>query len=332
MKKFVYVFLSVMMFYVIGSAEANPFDDTSISVTAAKSDVEETAVVATTESKTEKETNKEETQKEDKKEDKKTVEYTVQTGDYLYSIAKKYYGNGNMYPLIVEANKDKYPSLLTNPALIYTGWNLTLPDVTKEIPSTPSTVIANNTPSSSTPSTPSTTVTPANPAPATPSTPGSVTISADKVDMNVPKQCQFKSNVPGPGSACGPTSLSMILSYYGKGNTETLVTDLYNICGTKSPGGTDHEGLLRGAKQYGFANTYWKWGCTQAWCREQLTAGKPLLCHVRHHYVCLRGMDVNGNVIVNDPAREEVTRTMSWSEFVAWWQESGLGCSAMVVQ
>ena len=328
MKKFTGVLFCMMIVSMVCFAEANPFADTTISVSSSKSDVKSDA------------TPSKETKSENNEEAKvsKSLEYTVQTGDYLYSIAKKYYGDGSRYNEIIEANKDKYPSLLTNPALIYTGWTLTLPGISGN----PKTIVAtvakpsNSTTTVAKPATVTPKPTTAKPVTTTPvvqpSTPGSVTISANKIDMNVPKQCQFKSNVPGPGSACGPTSLSMILSYYGKGSTDTLVTNLYNICGTRSPGGTDHEGLLRGAKQYGFANTYWKWSCTQDWCRQQLAAGKPLLCHVKNHYVCLRGMDSNGNVIVNDPAREEVTRTMSWSEFVSWWQQSGLGCSAMVVQ
>lgn len=326
MNKISGVLFSMMLVTMVCSAEANPFADTTISVSKSKTEPASTKTAAV-ETKAKAETKAESTKA-------KSFEYTVQTGDYLYSIAKKFYGDGSRYNDIIEANKDKYPSLLTNPALIYTGWTLTIPNVSGNAATT---VAKTNTTSATTSkpaaaTKPTTNVTTTNSAPVSTSTPGSVTISANKIDMNVPKQCQFKSNVPGPGSACGPTSLSMILSYYGKGNTDTLVTNLYNICGTRSPGGTDHEGLLRGAKQYGFANTYWKWGCTQDWCRQQLAAGKPLLCHVKNHYVCLRGMDSNGNVIVNDPAREEVTRTMSWSEFVSWWQQSGLGCSAMVVQ
>ncbi len=57
----------------------------------------------------------------------KTVEYTVQPGDYLIAIASSQMGDGSRWQEIVELNKDKYPSLLTNPNLIYSGWVLTLP-------------------------------------------------------------------------------------------------------------------------------------------------------------------------------------------------------------
>ncbi|MBR4328355.1 MAG: peptidoglycan DD-metalloendopeptidase family protein [Candidatus Riflebacteria bacterium] len=57
----------------------------------------------------------------------KTVEYTVQPGDYLIKIASEQMGDGSRWQELVELNKDKYPSLLSNPNLIYAGWVLTLP-------------------------------------------------------------------------------------------------------------------------------------------------------------------------------------------------------------
>ena len=53
----------------------------------------------------------------------KTTSYTVQDGDSLWGIAKKYYGDGAQYDRIYEANKDK----IDNPNLIYTGQVLTIP-------------------------------------------------------------------------------------------------------------------------------------------------------------------------------------------------------------
>lgn len=49
--------------------------------------------------------------------------YTVVTGDCLWGIAKKFYGNGSKYTIIYDANKDK----ITNPNLIYPGQVLTIP-------------------------------------------------------------------------------------------------------------------------------------------------------------------------------------------------------------
>ena len=49
--------------------------------------------------------------------------HVVQPGDTLWAIAKKYYGDGNQYPKIYNANKDK----IKNPNLIYPGQKLVIP-------------------------------------------------------------------------------------------------------------------------------------------------------------------------------------------------------------
>lgn len=49
--------------------------------------------------------------------------YTIKSGDCLWNIAKRFYGNGAQYTKIYEANKDK----LKNPNLIYVGQVLTIP-------------------------------------------------------------------------------------------------------------------------------------------------------------------------------------------------------------
>lgn len=49
--------------------------------------------------------------------------YIVQSGDTLWGIAKKYYGNGAEYPKIYNANRDK----IKNPNLIYPGQKLVIP-------------------------------------------------------------------------------------------------------------------------------------------------------------------------------------------------------------
>lgn len=52
--------------------------------------------------------------------------HKVVKGDCLYDIAKKYYGNGNLYPKIKEANKSKYPSL-SKSNIIQINWELIIP-------------------------------------------------------------------------------------------------------------------------------------------------------------------------------------------------------------
>ena len=53
----------------------------------------------------------------------KTKSYTVQSGDCLWNIAKKYLGDGSRYTEIYEMNQDK----IINPNLIYPGQTLVLP-------------------------------------------------------------------------------------------------------------------------------------------------------------------------------------------------------------
>lgn len=54
---------------------------------------------------------------------KKTKTYTVKSGDCLWNIAKRFYGNGAQYTKIYNANKGK----IKNPNLIYPGQVLTIP-------------------------------------------------------------------------------------------------------------------------------------------------------------------------------------------------------------
>lgn len=54
---------------------------------------------------------------------KSTGFYIVKKGDTLWSIAKKYYGNGTKYTKIYEANKSK----IKNPSMIQPGQKLVIP-------------------------------------------------------------------------------------------------------------------------------------------------------------------------------------------------------------
>ena len=54
---------------------------------------------------------------------KKPKTYKVKSGDCLWNIAKKFYGNGALYTKIYNANKSK----IKNPNLIYPGQVLTIP-------------------------------------------------------------------------------------------------------------------------------------------------------------------------------------------------------------
>lgn len=49
--------------------------------------------------------------------------YTVKPGDSLSKIAKRKYGNANLWKALFEANKDR----IKNPDLIQVGWELKIP-------------------------------------------------------------------------------------------------------------------------------------------------------------------------------------------------------------
>lgn len=75
-----------------------------------------------------------ETKQEEKKEEAKITEnrdtstaqkpktHIVKRGDTLWGLAKRYYGNGSLYPKIVSAN-----AKIKNPNLIIDGWELVIP-------------------------------------------------------------------------------------------------------------------------------------------------------------------------------------------------------------
>lgn len=55
--------------------------------------------------------------------------HTVVAGDSLRAIAERYYGDASLYTVIVDANKERYPSLAQNAGLIDIGWELVIPSI-----------------------------------------------------------------------------------------------------------------------------------------------------------------------------------------------------------
>jgi spore germination protein YaaH len=49
--------------------------------------------------------------------------YTVKEGDHLAAIARN---NGTTVQALIDLNEDTYPSLATNPDVLYVGWVLKL--------------------------------------------------------------------------------------------------------------------------------------------------------------------------------------------------------------
>lgn len=103
--------------------DATKGPDMTVSVTLKQYIDYATKTVTVTKSATEsKPTVKQETKRETTS--KKTAKtYTVKSGDCLWNIAKKLYGDGAQYTKIYNANKDK----IKNPNLIYPGQVFTIP-------------------------------------------------------------------------------------------------------------------------------------------------------------------------------------------------------------
>lgn len=91
------------------------------------------------------------------------TEYTVKRGDTLQGIAQTQLGQWQRWRELVDLNKDKYPSLTTNPDFIAVDWKLKVP--TKAAAQTKPTTPAAK-PATPTPTKPATTNTPAANAPA----------------------------------------------------------------------------------------------------------------------------------------------------------------------
>ena len=83
----------------------------------------ETTSTQTEEKKSESETEKQTKTTETQASTKLPAKYTVQKGDYLSTISKKYYGDGNKWTLIANENK------LANPQVIHSGNVLKIPEV-----------------------------------------------------------------------------------------------------------------------------------------------------------------------------------------------------------
>jgi nucleoid-associated protein YgaU len=56
------------------------------------------------------------------------VVYTVKSGDTLWGLSEKFYGDGSKYMEIFEANKEVWKDYKYDPNVIYVGWKLTIPE------------------------------------------------------------------------------------------------------------------------------------------------------------------------------------------------------------
>ncbi|MFZ2961246.1 MAG: SH3 domain-containing protein [Candidatus Ozemobacteraceae bacterium] len=158
-----------------------------------------------------------------------------------------------------------------------------------------------------------------------------VTGPGGAVKLTVPQKCQIYVNCPAPMAACGPTALGMMMAYYKGGDPGTWASKMYKAAGTTS-GGSSYTALANAAKAEGFPNTNWQFSVGLSWIRAQLQKGNPIMAYVAHHYIVIKGIDSSGKVIINDPGKGVVERTMSFDQLSGWWNGGGLTRAAMVMK
>jgi len=146
-------------------------------------------------------------------------------------------------------------------------------------------------------------------------------ISGNKVYIDVPKRTQFDpANGKYQNSWCGPTSLAMVYDYYGINKTTVKVAKtVYN----KNVGGTYYMDIVKDARKNGFPNTTVKFNKGFSYLKKNLEQGRPVIVGVEvawksGHYMVVVGMK-GDKIIVNDPGRSAVRRTLSKSWFLTQW-------------
>jgi len=133
-------------------------------------------------------------------------------------------------------------------------------------------------------------------------------------------------------SWCGPTSLRMIYTYYGRNeSTRDIANRIYDW---KGHTGTYSTSIVSDANKHGFPGTYIKTSCDFEFLEARLNEGKPVIVNVDvsykyGHYMVLVGLE-GDRVILNDPYYKGVRREMSRSAFLADWDGRSRRC--IVVQ
>lgn len=162
--------------------------------------------------------------------------------------------------------------------------------------------------------------------------------------LDVPQRSQMVEDPKIRGLICSPTSVSMVLEYYG---IKRKTTD---VC----------EGVLDHT-----ANIYGNWPCNTAFAytagaseayvkrcmslcevEEEIAAGRPVVLSHQWkkgeltdapisesdgHLIVVVGFTQNGDVVVNDPAaRERVRRTYKRAEIEKTWLENASGITYII--
>ncbi len=124
--------------------------------------------------------------------------------------------------------------------------------------------------------------------------------------LNVPLINQNTGGGRYPGAYCGPTSVRMVLAYFGtKIDADTAASGVY----TRGQGAS-HEGMAKKLRQYGVKADMSSSRSLSA-LQAAVGRGHPVIVNVRGNYgprstgghiIVVVGFDGSGNPIINDPA------------------------------
>ncbi len=116
-------------------------------------------------------------------------------------------------------------------------------------------------------------------------------------------------------SGCGATSMSMVIRYL-TGNRDQTPYTLFKWAydkGYYKGSGLGHGTVTKLGDRYGVTTT---WTTSSSKVKNALKNGYPVIAHMSQgtftdggHYIVLRGIDEDGNILVNDPNSRERTET-----------------------
>lgn len=152
--------------------------------------------------------------------------------------------------------------------------------------------------------------------------------------LQIPLYNQNNIGARVPSGFCGPTSLKMVLEYWGIKKDINYLADA-NVGGATPvyiPGeGAGHQGMLDMLKHCGLTGSYMDHGKSIDWLRQMTAAGHPCVVSVAGdygagfttsgHILVVDGVTADGRVILNDSAGG-VRRTVSGSQFLGAWNSS----------
>ena len=152
--------------------------------------------------------------------------------------------------------------------------------------------------------------------------------------LNVPLFNQNAIGAKYPSGFCGPTSLKMVLAYYGK-NEDINHLGLDNVGGATpvyhQGVGAGHQAMLDMLQHEGLKGSYMTHGKSIQWLRDQTANGTPCVVsvagdygagfHTDGHILVVAGITSSGNVILSDSAGGK-RRIVDGGAFLGAWNSS----------